>query len=48
MTEQEAIEFLFEILQRMLIYHEELTDEQREILGRYQYYLNGFYKREEE
>lgn len=27
MTEQEAIEFLFEILQRMLIYHEELTDD---------------------
>jgi len=48
MTEQEAIEFIFEILQRILIYHEELTDEQREILGRYLYYLNDFYKRDEE
>ena len=47
MSEQEAIEFLFEILQRILIYHEELTDEQREILGWYEYYLNGFYKRDD-
>lgn len=47
MTEQEAIEFLFEILQRILIYHEELTDEQKEILRWYPYYLNDFYKREE-
>jgi len=48
MTEQEAIKFIFEILQRLLIYHEELTDEQREIIGRYEYYLNDFYKRDEE
>ena len=47
MTEQEAIEFLFEILRKILIYHEELTDEQREIIDYYEYYLNGFYKREE-
>lgn len=48
MTEQEAIEFLFEILERILIDHEELTDEQKEILRWYPHYLNGFYKREEE
>ena len=48
MTEQEAIKFIFEILQRILIYHEELTDEQREIIGHYEYYLNDFYRRGEE
>lgn len=48
MTEQEAIEFIFEILRKTLIDHEELTSEEREIIGHYEYHLNGFYKRKEE
>lgn len=48
MTEQEAIEFVFEILRKILIDHEELTDEQNDIIAHYEYYLNGFYKRDKE
>lgn len=48
MTEQEAIEFLFEILRKTLIEHKELTAEERDIIDYYEYYLNGFCKRDEE
>ena len=47
MTEQEAIEFIFEVLRKTLIDHEGLTPEEREIIDYYEYHLNGFYKREE-